>query len=179
MTDPKTIEGIASDLERLGALLDKADTVRPIATGLRQRLARLRAASAGKRPVSVFYEIWPAPLYTVGGGHLITQALAVCGATNVFAAMSLPAPMVSVEAVLAAAPDAIVAAADDGLRPGWLEEWKRWASLPAVATGNLLVVDGNLLHRAGPRFVDGVEQLCAVLDSARQRSGQPTAAGRR
>jgi iron complex transport system substrate-binding protein len=37
-----------------------------------------------------------------------------------------------------------------------------------VARNNLLVVDGNLLHRAGPRFVDGVDQVCAALDVARQ-----------
>jgi iron complex transport system substrate-binding protein len=76
-----------------------------------------------------------------------------------------------VEAVLAAAPEAIIASADDGLRPDWLDEWKRWGELPAVAHNNLLVVEGNLLHRAGPRFIDGVDQLCAALDVARQRRG--------
>jgi hypothetical protein len=30
--------------------------------------------------VRVFYEIWDVPLYTIlGGRHLISQALAVCG----------------------------------------------------------------------------------------------------
>jgi hypothetical protein len=47
-----------------------------------------------------------------------------------------------------------------------------------VAQGNLLVVDGNLLHRPGPRFIDGVLQLCGVLDAARQRGGISSAAKR-
>ena len=37
----------------------------------------------------------------------------------------------------------------------------------AVRAGNLFVVDANLLHRAGPRFVDGAEALCAVIDRSR------------
>jgi len=172
MTDPKTIEGIAVDLDRLGALLGTQTIAHPAAADLRRRLAKVRLDGAGKRPLAVFYEIWPSPLFTIGGAHLITQALAACGGTNVFATLALPAPTVSIEAVLAAGPEVIVAAADDGLRPAWLEEWKRWTALPAVARGNLLVVDGNLLHRPGPRFLDGVDQLCAALDVARrQRPG--------
>ena len=175
-TNPKTIDGIAADLVRLGTLTGSEARTRPLAAELRARLARLARAHDGKRRLSVFYQIWSSPLFTIGGGHLISQALALCGATNVFASLTLPAPTVSVEAVLAARPDAIVAAGDDALRPDWLEEWKAWPSLPAVATGNLLVVDGNLLHRPGPRFVDGVEQLCATLDEARRRiDSQPAA----
>ena len=109
----------------------------------------------------MFYEIWDVPLYTIGGNHLISQALRVCGGENVFASLALPAPGVSVEAVLAAKPDAIVAGADRAVRPAWLDDWKRWPTLPAVARGNLFTVDANLLHRSGPRFVDGVEALCA------------------
>ena len=79
----------------------------------------------------------------------------------------MPAPQVGIEAVLAAAPEAIVAGTDDAVRPQWLDEWRRWTDLPAVRRGNLLVVDANLLHRPGPRFVEGLEQLCTVLERAR------------
>jgi len=78
------------------------------------------------------------------------------------------APLVSVEAVLAARPDAIVAGASDAVRPAWLDEWMRWPAQPAVARGRLYTVDANLLHRAGPRFVDGMEALCEVLADARR-----------
>ena len=172
-TDPRTIEGIFADLERLGTLLGTEARTNELAAAARGRLAQRRSSSAGKRKLTVFYEIWPSPLFTIGGAHLISQAMEACGGANVFAALALPAPTVGVEAVLAAKPEAIIAAADDGLRPEWLDEWRRWPALPAVAQGNLLVVDGNLLHRPGPRFLDGVDQLCALLDAARQRGGPP------
>ena len=129
-----------------------------------------RIAIVERRTVRVFYEIWNVPLYTIGGHHLISQALSVCGGENVFASLSLPAPGVSVEAVLAAKPDAIIAGADRAVRPAWLDEWKRWPTLPAVARGNLFTVDANLLHRSGPRFIDGVEAPCATLARRARRA---------
>lgn len=168
-SDPKTIDGIADDLERLGVLVGNPAQARAAAAAFRARLARLRASHAGVRRVRVFYQIWNAPLYTIGGGHLITRAIEVCGGDNVFAALRLPAPTVSIEAVLAADPDAIVAGADGGVPPPWLDDWRRFPALPAVERGNLFSVNADLLHRAGPRFVDGVAELCAAIDRARGR----------
>jgi iron complex transport system substrate-binding protein len=175
VSDPHTPEAIAEDIERIGVLAGSTDAANGRAAAFRAKLAALRATTAdGGLPV--FYEIWNQPLYTIGGRHLITAALELCGGRNIFAWLALPAPQVSVEAVLAAAPAAIIAGTDDALRPPWLDEWKRWRELPAVALGNLFVVDANLLHRAGPRFVDGAAQLCTALDRARanlaRRSGR-------
>jgi iron complex transport system substrate-binding protein len=166
-TRPATIDGIARDLERLGALTGRAPAASRAAAAFRARLADLRARHRGAPRVRVFYEIWDEPLYTVGGGHLITQALDACGGDNVFAALTLPAPAVDVEAVLAASPDAIIAGAEGGARPAWLDRWRRWPTLPAVANGRLYAIDADLLHRPGPRFLEGVEALCAAVDAAR------------
>ena len=167
ISDPHTPEAIAEDIERLGALAGSTDAARAHAAEFRAKLSALLAKPRDGSKLSVFYEIWNQPLYTIGGKHLITTALDLCGGGNVFAWLAFPAPQVSLEAVLAAAPEAIVAGTDDAVRPAWLDEWKRWRELPAVAHGNLFVVDANLLHRAGPRFTDGVAQLCAALDQAR------------
>jgi iron complex transport system substrate-binding protein len=166
-TDPHTPEAIALDIERLGALAGTAEVARPAAAHFRSRLVALRQRGHAASAVRVFYEIWHQPLYTIGGAHLISAAIELCGGENVFRELSLPAPSVSVEAVLAARPSAIIAGTDGALRPAWLDDWRQWADLPAVRAGNLFVVDANLLHRAGPRFVDGAEALCAVIDRAR------------
>jgi iron complex transport system substrate-binding protein len=166
--EPKSIDGIAADVERLGVLAGTEAQATPRAAALRARHALLRARNAGKATVRVFYQIWNVPLYTIGGRHLITEAIGLCGGENVFAALTTPAPVVGIEAVLAAAPDAIVAGAERGVRPDWLDDWRRWPALPAAAQGHLFVVNADLLHRAGPRFFDGVDELCAALDAVRR-----------
>lgn len=167
VSDPRTPEAIAEDIERLGMLAGTAAAAAARATAFRERLAAVRDRARDGTKLPVFYEIWNQPLYTIGGKHLISAALDLCGGRNVFAWLALPAPQVSVEAVLAAAPEAIIAGTDGAMRPAWLDDWNRWRELPAVGHGNLFMVDANLLHRAGPRFADGVVQLCAALDRAR------------
>ncbi len=168
VSDPQTPAAIAVELERLGALAGTAARAGAAAATFRARLAALEQREAGAAKLSVFYEIWNQPLYTIGGRHLITAAIKLCGGVNVFTQLTSPAAVVGVEDVLAARPEAIIAGTDDALRPSWLDAWQRWRELPAVAHGNLFVVDANLLHRAGPRFVAGAEQLCAALDHARE-----------
>jgi iron complex transport system substrate-binding protein len=170
ITDPTTIDGIATDIERLGTLAGTQSHSRAVAAAFRDRVFRLQAGHPAGPPVRVFYQIWDAPLYTVGGRHLVSEAIRVCGGENVFASLTLPAPGVSVEAVLAARPEAIIAGGDRGARPAWLDDWKHWPMIPAVAKGSLFVVDADLLHRPGPRFLDGVEQLCAAVAEARRNA---------
>jgi iron complex transport system substrate-binding protein len=169
ITDPKTIDAIAGAIERIGMLTGTTAAAHAAASAFRAELARVRSERGEGPRVRAFYEIWDSPLYTIGGRHLITQALDVCGAENVFASLATPAPAVTVEAVLAAAPDAIIAASDGAVPPAWLDAWRRWPQLPATRYGNFATVDGNLLHRPGPRFVDGVRSLCAAIATARAR----------
>jgi iron complex transport system substrate-binding protein len=164
-SNPATIDGIAVDLSRLGELAGTADAAERAAAAFRAEIRGLAAKAAARQgpPLRVFYEIWDPPIFTIGGRHLISEAIALCGGRNVFADLTTAAPVVSAEAVLAARPEVIVAGSDDGHTPAWLARWEQWPALPAVADGRLVTVDGNLLHRPGPRFADGVAALCAVL----------------
>ena len=161
VTDPPTIDGIAADIERIGSLAGTRASAERAAQAFR---ARIRGASrTTPQRVRVFYQIWTGPIFTIGGRHLISQAIEACGGENVFASSTIPAPQVSTEAVIAARPEVIVAGADGAVRPAWLDAWKRWPGIPAVRDGRLRVVDADRLHRPGPRFADGVVELCEAI----------------
>jgi iron complex transport system substrate-binding protein len=166
-TDIRTIDGIAANIERLGTLAGTDAVAHGAATSLRERTAAMLRGARGKSIVRVFYQVADAPLYTIGGDHPISRAIELCGGVNVFGSLSLPAPQLNVEAVLAQAPAAIVAGTKARERPAWLDAWRRFPSLPAVARNKLYVVDADLLHRSGPRFIDGVAQLCEAIERAR------------
>jgi iron complex transport system substrate-binding protein len=170
-TDAHQVDDIARDLESLGTLAGTSSVAGAAARSLRERAAALTGAAAGRRLVRVFYQVSSAPVFTIGGNHLIDAALTACGGINVFGDVPIPAPQVDVEAVIARHPDAIVAATTGARRPAWLDAWRAWPQIPAVAASNLLVVDADRLHRAGPRFVDGMAELCAALEQVRLRKG--------
>jgi iron complex transport system substrate-binding protein len=121
----------------------------------------------------VFYQVWQQPLMTLNGQHLVSDMLALCGGRNVFAAETPLVPTVSVEAVIAANPEAIMTAGMGATRSDQplpdFEMWRRWKQVTAVARNNLFVIDGDLVNRAGPRVVQGAGQICKDLDTARNR----------
>jgi len=173
LSEPQQFADIAADIRKLGQLAGTADQAKARAASFAGRLDALRSRYAQRRPVRVFYQIWSDPLMTLNGEHLVSKVLALCGGENVFGALGSLAPTVTEEAVLKAAPEAILSPSEPGVAAGALDRWKKWSALPAVAARNLIPVDGNLLNRSGPRIVDGAEQVCVALDAARKRLIKP------
>ncbi|PKO93761.1 MAG: cobalamin-binding protein [Betaproteobacteria bacterium HGW-Betaproteobacteria-10] len=166
---PNQMDDVATQLERLGELAGSEITARTAAANFRQRLEKLRKNNAGKPLVRVFYQIWKAPLMTVGGPQIISDAIRLCGGENVFGQLPQMAPTVNVEAVLSANPEAIVATGMGNARPEWLGDWDKWTQMTAVKRGNLFHINPDIMQRHTPRILDGAEQLCAHLDVARNR----------
>ena len=173
LSQPNRIEDIAGELERIGQLAGTEATANAAATAFRQRYARLAARYSQRPPVAVFYQIWKQPLMTVNGKQIISDAIRLCGGRNVFAQLPILAPTVTVEAVIAANPEVIVASGMGESRPEWLDDWRRWSTLAAVAAGNLYFVTPDLIQRHTPRILDGAEKLCVDLETARGKRGKP------
>jgi iron complex transport system substrate-binding protein len=158
---------LPASIERLGMLAGTREQAEGAAAQLRARLAQLAAAYRGVPELSVLLEIWDHPIYTIGGTHLMSDALRYCGARNVFDDLTGASPTVSQEAVIARDPAVIVAVAPANTGAAWLEGWRRFAGLRAVRGGNLILFEDQRLSRLGPSAVLATEQLCARLQRAR------------
>jgi iron complex transport system substrate-binding protein len=169
VSQPNRIEDVASELERLGVLAGSNATANAAAGQFRERLAGLQKRYAGRPPVRTFYQIWKQPLMTIGRRQIISDVVRLCGGENVFAGFETMAPTVTVEAVIAANPEAIIASGMGDSRPEWLNDWKRWTSIGAVVRDNLFFVPPELIQRHTPRLLDGAERLCQHLETARSR----------
>lgn len=169
VTEPKRIDDLPATLARLSELAGTAEAGRQTVAEIHRRLADLRRRYSDRPPVRTFYQIWKQPLATVGGSQIISSVIRLCGGENVFGQLQTLAPIVSVEAVIAANPEAIIASGMDEARPEWLDDWRRWTSISAVARGNLFFIDPDLLQRDTPRLLDGAERLCRQLETARSR----------
>jgi len=177
-SEPRRLAQIPAAIEALGELAGSGATAQAAAAALRSEIARLRAAYLGRPAISVYYQIADRPLMTLNGEHLVSDAIALCGGRNVFAGAPLIASVIGVEAVLAADPEAIVAARVDPADTAWQAAWLRFAGLRAVRDGNLFTLDANQMHRHGPRAIAGTARLCTLLDEARGRAGLKAASPR-
>ncbi|TRZ99563.1 MAG: cobalamin-binding protein [Rhodocyclaceae bacterium] len=167
LSEPSRIQDIAGDLERIGELAGTEAKANAAARAFRERYGRLAARYSQRPQVAVFYQIWKKPLMTVNGKQIISDVIGLCGGYNVFSNLPVLAPAVTVEAVIAANPEVIIASGMGDSRPEWLDDWKRWKTLTAVARNNLYFVPPDLIQRYTPRVLDGAEKLCAHLEVAR------------
>jgi len=167
ISEPKHIGDIAGELERIGRMAGTEAAAGAAAAAFRERHAKLAARYGRQAPVEVFYQVWKQPLMTVNGKQIISDVIALCGGRNVFAQLPVLAPTVTVEAVIAADPEVIVASGMGDARPDWLDDWKRWRTMTAVLRDNLYFVPPDLIQRHTPRLLDGAERLCAQLEAAR------------
>ncbi len=176
VTDPHRLEDIPVAMERLGRLTGTRARARDAANRFRERVRQLAEQHRGVRQVRVFYEIWHRPLRTTGGGTFIDQVIRLCGGRNVFDDLKAPAPVVSMEAVLARDPDVILINATPQAGE-WKTEWER-TGLPAARAGHLFIMPPDVLQRPGPRLAEGAVTLCRMLDVVRETAAQPRASAR-
>jgi len=167
VAEPKLLDSIPTHLERLGTLTGTSTEGNREAAKFRATLATLSREYQEAAPVSVFYQVWDMPLITAGGNELINDIITLCGGRNIFADITLVAPKVSVEAVLARNPSAIIASGMDIERPEWLDDWKLWPGITAIKQGNLFFVPPDLLQRHTPRALLGAQMLCEQVAHAR------------
>lgn len=158
VAEPHSLEQLTTQVQTIAEQLGRAEAGRQLAVQLRQRLAELRQRYQRAEPLRVFYQVWDQPLYTVGGGQIISDALNVCGARNVFDDLKLPAPQVSIESVLQRDPEMILVG-----DPAQLQAWKVW---PAMA-GRVHVVPDKGLERPSGQMLEAVGRLCEVIAPSR------------
>ncbi len=162
------LAGLAASVRRLGALAGTQAAAERAAQGIEARLAGLEKAygagawGPGRHP-SVLLQIWNRPIYTVGGEQLMSDALTLCGARNVFADLKQAGPAVDIEAVIARNPDIIIAAGPPGESAAWLEDWKRFGTLAAVRNRRLIAFEDQALSRLGPSVLDATDALCRAI----------------
>lgn len=161
-TQPHSLSELATQLAVIGRAVGRAEAGERLAHTMRAEIAELRTRYARAEPLTVFYQVWDRPLYTLGGRQIISDALRLCGARNVFEDLSLPAPQVSVEAVLARDPQVILVG-DAHLAT----DWQRWSHLRAVQAQQVWAVPDSRLVRPSFQMLAATRQLCAQLARAR------------
>ena len=163
--DPSSLDDVLGTVLTVGDALGTPERADEVVAGLRERLAAVAAAVAGRpRPRVVVVE-WVDPPFVAG--HWVPDLVAAAGGTEVCGRPGARSVTTTWADVVVAAPDVVVVA-PCGYHLDAATEQALAVAAALAAAGRpdvpVWAIDADgLVVRPGPRLVDGVEALAAIL----------------
>jgi iron complex transport system substrate-binding protein len=163
----RDIAGILAMIRTLGALLGATEKAERLAQCYERRLMDIAAgASSALRP-RVYFEEWDDPL--ISGIGWVSELIEIAGGKDVFKELagqkSAKDRIVSPEAVIAAAPDVILASwCGKKVVPEKIRQRPGWIEIPAVQTNRIVEIKSPLIPQPGPAaLTDGLNAILSAL----------------
>jgi iron complex transport system substrate-binding protein len=167
--NPSTVDDVIDDVVQIGDAAGRPAEGRRLATQLRDRLDAIRTRVQGLSPhPRVVCIEWLSPLYVAG--HWVPEMVQLAGGQDVLAQPGSSSRVVTWDEILAAAPDVLIV-----MPCGFsvertqtelsqlMQQPGQWALPPALAAHTFMVDASSYFSRPGPRLIDGVEILAALL----------------
>jgi len=165
VTRAKSVEGMLNMIEHIGMITDTRERAATIVNRLKKRIREVTdKVQHAPRPL-VFLQINAKPLMTVGGGSFHDQVIELAGGRNLARASTVRYPKYSIEDVLHKEPDYILISTmeREGLFEQQKADWIRWQNIPAVRNDRIRFIDSDVVDRASPRIVDGIEEMARLI----------------
>ena len=161
----ETLEDTFLSITKVAELCGVEPRGQVLVRAIRERIDRVRVRVEDLPRVRILFCLQLDPLIVAGRGTLPSELVELAGGVNVVESERYP--RIGIETVLTQAPQVILQARMDTPDPttdrGAREYWRRWPSIPAVTDDRVLVFDGTIALRAGPRIADAVELLARIL----------------
>jgi iron complex transport system substrate-binding protein len=155
-----SLDDAVEDIQTVGRLTGATEEAGKVIRRMQAGAQAITVQAQSEGRVTCFLEL--SDLFTVGPGALEFDLLERAGCDPITADARQAYPQWSVERLVRDDPDVFLAseygqpAAKVADRPGI-------RNLRAVRQGRLVLVDGDLISRPGPRLVDGIEELAKAL----------------
>jgi iron complex transport system substrate-binding protein len=158
LVDPRGLDGILHSVASIGEALNRAEQAAALNASLTKRIEAVRARTAGKPAPRVLVPVWYDPVVTIGKHAFITEIIEAAGAKSVTDDLIPDWPQISLEAVIARAPDALLLIRGGKIDVSVLRNRPGWSTLPAIQTGKIYYVDGGI-QDPSPVAIDALEEL--------------------
>lgn len=158
--DPHSLDDVLATILTVGRHAGALPRAEQLVAALRQRLAAVARRVAGQRRPAVAVIEWTDPPFTAG--HWVPDLVTAAGGQPVAATSGAPSVQATWEQIRAAEPEVVVVAPCGFHLDGAAAQAEAVARhLPGIPVW-AIDADG-LVVRPGPRLVDGIEALAAVL----------------
>jgi ABC-type Fe3+-hydroxamate transport system substrate-binding protein len=158
LVDPHGIAGILHSITSLGQAINREPQAASVVARLKQRIAAVRASVQGKPVIKVFAPVSYDPVITIGKGAFITETIAAAGGESITSDIAQEWPQISMEAVVARAPEALLLVRGGRITIDILKDRPGWNALPAVRDKRVYFVDKRV-EFPSPVTIDALEDL--------------------
>jgi len=161
---PENLDGILEDIKLVGELTGTEDRAYALEAGMRERMEAVYKKTRNLEKPKVFYVVWHDPLMSAGSETFISDLISMAGGVNI-AQDIVGYKTMSLETVVDRDPDIIIVSIGPGQHSTYdfLMEEKRLQDVSAAKNGRIYAVDQNIVSRAGPRIVDGLEEFAKFI----------------
>jgi len=163
VVDPKTYDGVMTDITNLGQLTGSTEQAQQVADTMQKAKDDVQAQVASAAKVATFLEIYSKPLMTAGSETFIDDMITLAGGTNLGATAGPGFPTFSTEVLFENDPPVYIADSGSMSKPGDISKRAGFADLTAVNEGHVYVIDDNLIARPGPRLAQGLRELVKMI----------------
>lgn len=158
LADPHGVAGILRSISDIGDAIGRDAEAQATVGRLTQRIDAVRTKVKGKPVVSVFVPVSYDPVITVGRGSYITEMIALAGGRSITADIGQEWPQISMETVIARAPEALLMLRGGDMSVAGLKERPGWSGLPAMRSGRVYYYDRRM-DFPSPISIDALEDL--------------------
>ena len=163
VVDPKTYDGVMTDITNLGRLTGSTEQAQQVADTMQKAKDDVQAEVASASRPATFLEIYSKPLMTAGGETFIDDMITLAGGTNLGATAGAGFPRFSTEVLFANDPPIYIADSGSMSEPGDISKRAGFADLTAVREGHVYVIDDSIIARPGPRLAEGLRELVKMI----------------
>lgn len=166
--NPTSLDELYSNLLIVAQLSGHETEAASLIGSLKSRVTAVeeKVREVAERP-QVFYELDatdPNAPYTAAAGTFIDTLIGMAGGENIAHDMGSQYIQVSAEELLVRNPRIILLGdAAYGITPELVSARPGWEAIEAIKEQQIYAFDDNLVSRPGPRLVDGLETLAALL----------------
>jgi iron complex transport system substrate-binding protein len=154
------------DIRTIGELTGASAEASELADRMGSEIEEVVTQAEASRGVSCFFEVYYPPLTTVGPDTFVFDLLERAGCDPVTAEANSDYPEWSVDELVADGPEVYFVTPESARSVQAVAKRPGFAAIPAIEAGRVVLVDGDLVTRAGPRVVDGLRQLTEGLGAA-------------
>lgn len=167
VSKPDTLEDVRNDLLLFGEATDTLQRAERLVSAFDQIIEFYEKKTKECEPTSLYWEWWPKPVFTPGGGNWLSTISELAGGKNIFDDYEEANVQTDWEDVKERNPDHIclvwVGVKAEKMNPELLYKREGWEELNALQNNRIHLLEEEIFCRPSPRLLKGIEKLGHLL----------------